>query len=63
MDANDNFPKFTDIPSQINVIENSVNVSICQLRALDHDLGPNGKISYSFESANDAFYLDPNVSV
>ena len=62
LDVNDNSPMFYDLPSQLRVVENMVNISICQLNARDSDLGVNGKLKFSFENPNDAFYIDPNVS-
>ena len=64
LDANDNAPRILDVPPYLHVTENSVNVSIFQLKAFDPDIGSNGLITFSFaddENPQEAFFLNPAV--
>ncbi|XP_073077943.1 protocadherin alpha-8 isoform X7 [Manis javanica] len=67
LDVNDNAPSFEQPEYQVRLFENSDNGTIViRLNASDRDEGPNGEISYSFNSlvppmVSDQFSIDSNT--
>ncbi|XP_073077939.1 protocadherin alpha-6 isoform X3 [Manis javanica] len=67
LDVNDNAPSFEQPEYQVRLFENSANGTIViRLNASDRDEGPNGEISYSFNSlvhplVSDQFSIDSNT--
>ncbi|XP_030069269.1 protocadherin beta-1-like [Microcaecilia unicolor] len=54
LDANDNFPQFSQLVYKVELKENSAqNSLVCEVTATDKDLGSYGEITYSFNQVSE----------
>lgn len=57
LNSNDNFPEFSLVEYECNIIENAVQFStMCQVRAVDAD---STQVTYSIVNASNMFLIDP----
>lgn len=60
LDMNDNYPVFEEAIYHFSVYENVwANTQVGQVRAIDKDMEPNNRITYSItDGANGRFFID-----